>query len=147
LRVVAPVVPHLAEEAWHCLPALVPGKENRSLFKTSFGPSPEAWRGRAAIEAVEAVRIAEEVRRAVVASPVVGSSSPRLFRVDVTVGVRETYEKLKVSVRDPEDHSSISIDNRCDNRRFWLSARNCQIPTPTSQNLELEQQIRIFGAD
>jgi hypothetical protein len=34
---------------------------------------------------------------------------------------------------------------RCDNRRFWLSARNCQLSTPTSQNLE--QQNRIFGAD
>ncbi len=39
------------------------------------------------------------------------------------------------------------IDYRCDNRRFWLSAHNCQVPTPTSQNLELEQQIWIFGAD
>ncbi len=39
------------------------------------------------------------------------------------------------------------IDYRCDNRRFWLFAHNCQVPTPTSQNLELEQQIRIFGAD
>jgi hypothetical protein len=40
-----------------------------------------------------------------------------------------------------------SIDYRCDNRRFWLSAHNCRVPTPTSQNLELEQQIWIFGAD
>ncbi len=40
-----------------------------------------------------------------------------------------------------------SIDYRCDNKRFWLSAHNCQAPTPTSQNLEFEQQIRIFGAD
>jgi hypothetical protein len=39
------------------------------------------------------------------------------------------------------------IDYRCDNRRFRLSAHNCQVPTPTSQNLELKQQIRIFGAD
>jgi hypothetical protein len=36
---------------------------------------------------------------------------------------------------------------RCNNRHFWLSAHNCQVSTPTSQNLELEQQIRIFGAD
>ncbi len=40
----------------------------------------------------------------------------------------------------------LSIDNRYDNRRFRLSAHNCQVPTPTSQNLELEQKIRIFGA-
>ncbi len=40
-----------------------------------------------------------------------------------------------------------TIDNRCDDRRFWLSAHNCQVPTPTSQNLDLEQQIRIFEAD
>ncbi len=52
-----------------------------------------------------------------------------------------------------EDESSTTrkvvetIDYRCDNSRFWLSAHNCQVPTPTSQNLELEQQIRIFGAD
>ncbi len=39
------------------------------------------------------------------------------------------------------------IDYRCDNRRFWLFAQNCQVPTPISQNLELEEQIRIFGAD
>jgi hypothetical protein len=39
------------------------------------------------------------------------------------------------------------IDYTCDNRRFWLSVRNCQVPTLTSHNLELEQQIRIFGAD
>jgi hypothetical protein len=30
---------------------------------------------------------------------------------------------------------------------FWLSAHNCQVPTPTSQNLELALEIRIFGAD
>ncbi len=30
---------------------------------------------------------------------------------------------------------------------FLLSAHNCQVPTPTSQNLEVEQKIRIFGAD
>ncbi len=42
---------------------------------------------------------------------------------------------------------TIAIDYRCDNRRFWLSAHNCQVPTPTSQNLEVEQQIQIFGAD
>ncbi len=40
-----------------------------------------------------------------------------------------------------------AIDYRCDNRRFWLSAHSCQAPTQTSQNLELEQQIRILRAD
>jgi hypothetical protein len=39
------------------------------------------------------------------------------------------------------------IDYRCDNRRFWLSAHNCQVLTPTSQSLDLEQQIRIFEAE
>ncbi len=43
--------------------------------------------------------------------------------------------------------TAIAMDYRCDNRRFCLSAHDCQVPTPTSQNLELEQQIRIFGAD
>jgi hypothetical protein len=41
----------------------------------------------------------------------------------------------------------VTIDYRCGNRRFWLSAHNGQVPTPTSQNLELKQHIRIFGAD
>jgi hypothetical protein len=40
-----------------------------------------------------------------------------------------------------------SIDYRCDDRRFWLSAHHCQVPTPTSQNLELEQETRILEAD
>ncbi len=39
------------------------------------------------------------------------------------------------------------IDYRCDIRRFWLSAHDCQVPTPSSQNLDLEQQIRIFETD
>ncbi len=42
---------------------------------------------------------------------------------------------------------AICIDYRCDNRRIWLSAHDGQVPTPTSQNLEVEQQIRFFGAD
>jgi hypothetical protein len=41
----------------------------------------------------------------------------------------------------------LSIDYRCDDGRFWLSAHNWQAPAPTSQKLELEQQIRIFEAD
>ncbi len=40
-----------------------------------------------------------------------------------------------------------SMDYSCDNRRFWLSAHKCQVPTPTSQNLELDQQSRILPAD
>ncbi len=39
------------------------------------------------------------------------------------------------------------LDYRSDDGRFWLSAHNCQVQTPTSQNLELEQQIRIFGTN
>jgi hypothetical protein len=37
-----------------------------------------------------------------------------------------------------------TIDNRCNDGRFWLSAHDCQVQTPTSQNLDVEQQIRIF---
>jgi hypothetical protein len=51
------------------------------------------------------------------------------------------------AVRWAWKYRTVSIDYRCDNRRFWLSAHSCQVQTPTSQNLELEQQIRIFGAD
>jgi hypothetical protein len=47
----------------------------------------------------------------------------------------------------PKVNRAEPIDYRWDNRRLWLSAHNCQVPTPTSQNLEFEQQIRIFGAD
>ncbi len=39
------------------------------------------------------------------------------------------------------------MNYRCDHGRFWLSAHDCQVPTPTSQNLEVEQKILIFGAD
>jgi hypothetical protein len=39
------------------------------------------------------------------------------------------------------------IDYRCDDRRFWLSTHDCQVPTSTSQNLDLEEQIRICEAD
>jgi hypothetical protein len=39
------------------------------------------------------------------------------------------------------------IDYSCYNRRFLLPAQDCQVPTPTSQNLELDQLIRIFRAD
>jgi hypothetical protein len=54
---------------------------------------------------------------------------------------------IKRSLTDcSQMHFFPTIDYRCDNRRFRLSAHNCQVPTPT-QNLELEQQIRIFGAE
>ncbi len=46
------------------------------------------------------------------------------------------------------DHVSGSgIDYRCDKRLFWLPGHNCQVPTPTSQYLVVEQQFRIFEAD
>ncbi len=54
---------------------------------------------------------------------------------------------LEIRVFESQMLLCLSIDYRCDNRRFWLSVHNCQAPTPASQNLELEQQIRIFGAD
>jgi hypothetical protein len=41
----------------------------------------------------------------------------------------------------------VPIDYKCDDSRFWLSAHNCHVPTPTSQNIDLEQQIRICKAD
>jgi hypothetical protein len=34
---------------------------------------------------------------------------------------------------------------RCDDGRFWLSAHGSQVLSPSSQNLEVEQQIQIFG--
>jgi hypothetical protein len=41
----------------------------------------------------------------------------------------------------------LPIDYRYDDARCWLSAHNCQVPTPTSQNLDLEQQIRTYEAE
>jgi hypothetical protein len=32
------------------------------------------------------------------------------------------------------DYGTMDIDYRCDNRRFCLSAHDCQVPIPTSQN-------------
>jgi hypothetical protein len=45
------------------------------------------------------------------------------------------------------DKGVYGIDYRCDNTRFRLSAHNCQVPTPTSQNLGLEQEIGIYAAE
>jgi hypothetical protein len=48
----------------------------------------------------------------------------------------------------PQGSSLIfTIDYKCDDRRFSLSAHDRQVPTPTSQNLDLEQQIRILEAN
>ncbi len=56
------------------------------------------------------------------------------------------FEKLGFEL-DNRRWTTKTIDYRCDNRHFRLSAHNCQVPTPTSHNLEVEQQIRILGAD
>jgi hypothetical protein len=42
---------------------------------------------------------------------------------------------------------SSCADYRRDDGRFWLSFHDCQIPTRTSQKLEVEQQIRILGLE
>ncbi len=54
--------------------------------------------------------------------------------------------QLLVDEADKVTMRVLAIDYRCDNRCSWLSAHNCQVPTPTSQNLEREQHVRIFGA-
>jgi hypothetical protein len=54
------------------------------------------------------------------------------------------YEEGSYEVGELGGDLGALIDYRCDKSRFWLSARNCQVSSPTSQNLELEQQIRIF---
>jgi hypothetical protein len=36
----------------------------------------------------------------------------------------------------------LSIDYRCDSEQFLLSAHDCQVPTPNSQNLEVDGKIR-----
>jgi hypothetical protein len=32
----------------------------------------------------------------------------------------------------------VGVDYRCDDGCFWVSTKNCQLPTPTSQKLRLE---------
>jgi hypothetical protein len=61
--------------------------------------------------------------------------------VCICISSNEDCTKRKVA------RGGLTVDYRCANRRFWLSSYNCQVPTPTTQNQELEQQIRIFGAD
>ncbi len=56
---------------------------------------------------------------------------------------QETHDR-KTSQQSNPIHP---VDYRCDYGQFCLSAHNCQVPTPTSQNLELEQQVWIFGTD
>ncbi len=67
-------------------------------------------------------------------------------RSQVSGSCRHSIE-LSLFFFDERTEASRTIGYRCDNRRFLLSTHNCQVPTPTSQNLEIEQQIRIFGAD
>ncbi len=50
--------------------------------------------------------------------------------------VPSAWVSWKVGEQSTGEMSPTDIDYRCDNRRFWLSAHNCQVPTPTSQNLE-----------
>ncbi len=53
--------------------------------------------------------------------------------------------KLKsLSQRAMKRKTVLGIDYRCDDGCFRLSAHNCQIPTQTSQNLEIEQQNWVF---
>ncbi len=64
----------------------------------------------------------------------------RIIDILVTevIGEEQLFEQFQLAT---------TIDYRCDDRRFWLSAKNCQVPTPTFLNLDLEQQIRVFEAD
>ncbi len=54
---------------------------------------------------------------------------------------------MEKKTRQAEKKGGKTIDYRFDNRRFWLSAHDCQVPTTTSQNLDLEQQIRTCEAE
>ncbi len=65
---------------------------------------------------------------------------PELYRIIDLIGLRLGGSGVGCNTQ----HTVVPIDYRCDDRRFWLPAHNCQVSTPTSQNLELEQQIRIF---
>jgi hypothetical protein len=64
---------------------------------------------------------------------------------------RQTAEYTWETSRNDSDVTSTyknavsTIDYRCEDGSFWLPAHDCQVPTPASQNLKVEQQIRIFG--
>ncbi len=66
-----------------------------------------------------------------------------LQELNAKIVKRDIWLEVRTARETPDEN----IDYRCDNRRFRVSAHNCQVPTPSSQNLELEQRIRIFGAD
>ncbi len=53
-------------------------------------------------------------------------------------------EHLSFKISKAGKNLDRTIDCRCDDDHSWLSAHGRQVPTPTSQNLELEQQMRIF---
>jgi elongation factor 1-alpha len=65
----------------------------------------------------------------------------------VGVNKMDSTEPPYSQVREQYNPVVLLIDYRCDKRRSRLSAQDCQVPIPTSQNLELEKQIWIFGAD
>jgi hypothetical protein len=44
-------------------------------------------------------------------------------------------------------YTTATIVYRRDAKHFWLSPHNCQSPTPTSQNKEFKEQIRVLEAD
>jgi hypothetical protein len=83
-----------------------------------------------------------------------GDGEGNELRVTVLALLLSRLEKA-VKNSDPTDDAEggvgealfVPIDYGCDNMRFCLSAHDCQVPTPTSQNLEEGQQTRIFGAD
>ncbi len=80
---------------------------------------------------IQAVRSDSGARNVILAP---GSFDSRGFASGVILSPQDFIQATLVSC----------IDYRCDNRRFRLSAHDCPVPTPTSQNLEVEQQIRFF---
>jgi hypothetical protein len=88
-----------------------------------------------ALQVGEVVDDGEEQEPAVVDRSVNPMAAPRACLADALV-------ELGVSSRDVSSlhvfavQSGLparTIDYKQDNRRFWLSAHNCQVPTPTSQ--------------
>jgi hypothetical protein len=73
----------------------------------------------------------------------------RASAVEVDVPNCQSGISTEISDYFPESAVDIkwvyTIDYRCDDGRFQLSAHDCQLLTPTSQKLEVKQQIRILG--
>ncbi len=70
---------------------------------------------------------------------IVATAMDNFGKVDILINNAGILRDKSFGRMSDEEWGEWIIDYRCDNRRFWLSAHKCQVPTPTSQDIELEQ--------